>query len=145
MVFFAVAREGLESVFFLLAIFQQSPGPAAPLGALLGHRCVAGAVGYAIFVGGVRLDLRRFFRWTGVFILVVAAGILAGSCARAARGRVCGITCRPPPSTSARVLPADSGLGTVLAGLLGYSDRPAVGEVVHLPAVPGRHPLFVPG
>ena len=34
MVFFAVAREGLESVFFLLAVFQQSPGPAAPLGAL---------------------------------------------------------------------------------------------------------------
>jgi high-affinity iron transporter len=30
MAFFAVAREGLESVFFLLAIFQQSPGPAMP-------------------------------------------------------------------------------------------------------------------
>ena len=36
MVFLAVAREGLESVFFLLAIFQQSPDPLAPLGALLG-------------------------------------------------------------------------------------------------------------
>lgn len=33
MVFFSVAREGLESVFFLLAIFQQSEGYAAPLGA----------------------------------------------------------------------------------------------------------------
>jgi high-affinity Fe2+/Pb2+ permease len=28
MVFFAVAREGLETVFFLLAVFQQSEGPA---------------------------------------------------------------------------------------------------------------------
>src|SRR5262245_44456794 len=29
--FFAVAREGLESVFFLLAVFQQSDGMAVPL------------------------------------------------------------------------------------------------------------------
>jgi high-affinity iron transporter len=36
MAFFAVAREGLESVFFLLAIFQQSSGPAMPLAALAG-------------------------------------------------------------------------------------------------------------
>ncbi len=33
MVFFAVAREGLESVFFLLAIFQQNAGWAPALGA----------------------------------------------------------------------------------------------------------------
>ena len=78
MVFFAVAREGLESVFFLLAVFQQSSGPEAPLGALLGL-LAAGGIGYAIFIGGVRLDLRRFFRWTAIFILVVAAGILASS------------------------------------------------------------------
>ncbi|STS89665.1 Ferrous iron transport permease EfeU [Klebsiella variicola] len=36
MVFFAVAREGLESVFFLLAAFQQDVGIWPPLGALLG-------------------------------------------------------------------------------------------------------------
>ena len=34
MVFFAVAREGLETVFFLLAVFQQSEGPTAPIGAI---------------------------------------------------------------------------------------------------------------
>lgn len=33
MVFLAVAREGLESVFFLLAVFQQSSGGEAPAGA----------------------------------------------------------------------------------------------------------------
>ena len=58
----------------LLALFQQSPGPAAPLGALLG---VGAAIlmGVGIYRGGVRLDLRRFFRWTGVFIILVAAGL----------------------------------------------------------------------
>ena len=36
MVFLAVAREGVESVFFLLAIFQQGQGWAPAAGALLG-------------------------------------------------------------------------------------------------------------
>jgi hypothetical protein len=36
MAFFAVAREGLEAVFFLLAIVQQSSGPATPLAGLAG-------------------------------------------------------------------------------------------------------------
>lgn len=36
MVFFAVAREGLETVFFLLAVFQQSEGSAAPWAHCLG-------------------------------------------------------------------------------------------------------------
>ena len=74
MTFFAVAREGLESVFFLLAIFQQSQGAAAPVGALLGV-AAATLLGYGIYRGGIRLDLRRFFRWTGIFIIFVAAGL----------------------------------------------------------------------
>ena len=79
MVFFAVAREGLESVFFLLAAFQQqTSGGPAQVGALLGL-LVALLLGVGIYQGGVRLDLRRFFRWTGIFILFVAAGLLAGA------------------------------------------------------------------
>src|SRR3546814_897031 len=77
MVFLAVAREGLESVFFLLAVFQQSTGWEAPIGALAGI-AVAVAVGYGIYSGSVHLNLRRFFRLTGIFILLVAAGLTAG-------------------------------------------------------------------
>ena len=78
MAFFAVGREGLESVFFLLAIFEQSTGWAVPLGAFLGLAAAVG-VGFLIYFGGVRLDMRRFFRLTGVFIIIVAAGLLAGA------------------------------------------------------------------
>jgi high-affinity iron transporter len=77
-VFLAVAREGLESVFFLLAILQQSSDGAAPLGAGLVSLVSAGA-GWAIYAGALRLNLRRFFRWTGVFVLFVAAGLFAGA------------------------------------------------------------------
>ncbi|MGE3294040.1 MAG: iron uptake transporter permease EfeU [Geminicoccaceae bacterium] len=128
MVFLAVAREGLESVFFLLAIFQQSPDPLAPLGALLGI-LVACALGYGIYAGSVRIDLRRFFRWTGVLILVVAAGILAGSL-RALHEAGLWNHLQATLFDLSGVLPADSGLGTLLSGLFGYSDRPALGEAI---------------
>eukprot|EP01132_Coremiostelium_polycephalum_P022416 gene22416-26604_t len=52
MVFFAVAREGLETVFFLLAVFQQSEGPGAPIGALLGL-ILAIIVGFLIYTGSM--------------------------------------------------------------------------------------------
>jgi high-affinity iron transporter len=128
MVFFAVAREGLESVFFLLAVFQQSTGGAAPLGALLGI-AVAFAMGWGIYAGGLRLDLRRFFRWTGVFVLVVAAGILAGSIRALHEAGVWNHLQAVAFDLSA-ILPADGPLGTVFSGIFGYQDTPAVGEVI---------------
>ena len=79
--FLAVVREGLESVFFLLAIFQQNAGWAPPLGAGLGL-LLAAVIGYAIYALGVKLNLRVFFRWTGILILFVAAGLVAQSCLR---------------------------------------------------------------
>lgn len=128
MSFFAVAREGLESVFFLLALFQQSPGPAAPLGALLGA-LTATALGYGIYRGGVRLDLRRFFLWTGVFIIFVAAG-LASSVLRNLHEAGIWNHLQQPVWDMTRALPVSSVTGTVLSGLFGYHDAPVVGEVI---------------
>jgi len=128
MSFFAVAREGLESVFFLLALFQQSPGPAAPVGALLGV-AVAALLGYGIYRGGVRLDLRRFFLWTGVFIIFVAAG-LASSVLRNLHEAGIWNHLQQPVWDMTRTLPVSSVTGTVLSGLLGYHDAPVLGEVI---------------
>lgn len=128
MVFFAVAREGLESVFFLLAIFQQSRDAAAPVGAALGLLVSVGA-GWAIYAGALRLNLARFFRWTGVFILFVAAGLLAGSVkAFHEAGIWNGLQSRVYDLST--TLPESSPLGTVLSGLLGYREAPTVGEAV---------------
>lgn len=128
MVFLAVAREGLESVFFLLAIFQQSDSALAPLGALLGV-IAAVAVGYGIYAGGVRLDLRRFFRWTGVFILFVAAGLLANA-VRAFHEAGVWNGLQATAFDISAVLPADGPAGALLSGMFGYRDAPAIGEVI---------------
>ena len=126
MSFFAVAREGLESVFFLLAIFQQSPGPAAPTGALLGIACAV-LLGIGIYRFGLRLDLRRFFRWTGVFIIFVAAG-LAATVLRNLHEAGVWNHLQQPVWDLTRALPVSSITGTLLSGLFGYHDAPALGE-----------------
>ncbi len=127
MVFFAVAREGLEAVFFLLAVFQQSSGPGAAIGAAVGLLAAAIAGG-GLYYGGVRLNLRLFFRMTGLFILVVAAGLLAGSL-RALHEAGLWNGLQTVAFDLSPVLPDDGALGSVLAGLFGYQDTPTVGEV----------------
>jgi high-affinity iron transporter len=128
MVFFAVAREGLESIFFLLAIFQQSTGPAAPLAALAGI-AVAVMIGFVIYVGGLRLDLRRFFRWTAMFILFVAAGILASALGNLHEAGLWN-SLQTPAYDLSTVLPTSSLLGSILSGIFGYQESPTVGEVL---------------
>lgn len=124
MVFFAVAREGLETVFFLLAVFQQSNGAGAPLGALLGL-LVSVAVGVALYRGSLRLNLGQFFRWTGLFILVVAAGILANSVQALHEAGLWNHLQDVVFDISA-TLPMDGPTGAVLAGMFGYQDAPTV-------------------
>ena len=73
----AVGREGLETALFLWAGAQATGGNAAPLvGAALGL-ATAVLLGWLVYRGAIRLDLRQFFAWTGLFLVVVAAGVLA--------------------------------------------------------------------
>lgn len=79
MAFLAVMREGFETAVFLLATFQNSTNKAAGgFGAVFGV-LVAAVVGYLIFRGGLRLNLQRFFRVTGVVLVVIAAGLVMGA------------------------------------------------------------------
>ncbi|MFE6995104.1 iron uptake transporter permease EfeU [Microbacterium sp. NPDC057659] len=75
--FVSVAREGIETTLLLWSMVQSfGSAPAALLGALIGL-AIAVVVGWLLARGAVRLDLRRFFAWTGGFLVIVAAGVLA--------------------------------------------------------------------
>jgi high-affinity iron transporter len=76
MVFLAVLREGFETSVFLLSTFQASTDPRASAGGAVLGILIAIAIGYGIYRGGVRLNLARFFKVTGVFLVFVAAGLV---------------------------------------------------------------------
>jgi high-affinity iron transporter len=128
MVFFAVGREGLESLFFLLAIIEQSQGWAVPLGAALGLASAV-AVGFAIYYGGAKLNLRRFFLWTGAFIIFVAAGLLAGA-VRAFHEAGLWNGLQHTAFDLSAFLSQDGLVGTLLSSVFGYQDAPTIGEVL---------------
>jgi high-affinity iron transporter len=79
MVFLAVLREGFETSVFLLSTFQASTSPATSAGGATLGIAVAIVIGYGIYRGGVRLNLARFFKVTGVFLVFVAAGLVLTS------------------------------------------------------------------
>ena len=75
--FVSVAREGIETTLLLWSMVQSfGDAPSALLGALLGL-LTSVALGWALARGMVRIDLRVFFAWTGAFLVLVAAGVLA--------------------------------------------------------------------
>jgi high-affinity iron transporter len=77
----AVGREGLETALFLWAatngaVSEGGAATTALLGAGLGIATAIG-LGWSIYRGALKLNLTRFFTWTGAFLILVAAGVLS--------------------------------------------------------------------
>ena len=84
--FLAVGREGLETALILWTSTRAAIGrdlapsaeqTAGPLLAGLAGILTAVVLGYLIYRGAVTINLTRFFTWTGAFLVLVAAGVLA--------------------------------------------------------------------
>jgi len=84
--FLAVGREGLETALILWTSTRAAIGrdltptaeqTAEPLLAGLAGILTAVVIGYLIYRGAITINLTKFFTWTGAFLILVAAGVLA--------------------------------------------------------------------
>jgi high-affinity iron transporter len=76
--FLAVGREGLETALFLWSA-AQATGDSESAGLVGGVLGIATAVGmgYLFYKGVLKINLAKFFRYTGMILIVVAAGVLS--------------------------------------------------------------------
>lgn len=73
--FLAVGREGVETALFMVGFAEAET--AWPLLGLLIGVLVAAAIAWGMYAGAVRINLAKFFSYTGVFLILVAAGVLS--------------------------------------------------------------------
>lgn len=130
MAFLAVLREGFETAVFLLAQFTAADGSAVTgaLGAVLGI-VLAVALGYAIYRGGIRVDLAKFFTVTGVALVLVAAGLVVKGAGALDEAGLLTIGRATAFDLSWLVQPGTAG-AALLTGMLGVPSFPLVAQVV---------------
>ena len=124
--FVSVGREGIETALFVWASVSASSASSeadawgGTIEALLGILSAV-VIAYLIFRGFVRIDLGRFFTWTGGFLIVVAAGVLSYGVGDLQEASLLPGWGAPLFSLGA-VLPAP--ITAILGGLFNYTPEP---------------------
>lgn len=162
LVLIAVLREGFETVLFVVAKFQEGIIPA--LGALGGILSAAG-LGALLFKWGVKINIRLFFKYMGILLLFIVAGLVvstlglfdtvfntlsqanresAGLCFYYERfAKVHSCILGPMVWNTSQVLPKEQFPGLLLSSLFGYTDKlyvvQAIGYLMFLGTVGGMY------
>jgi high-affinity iron transporter len=118
--FLAVGREGIETALFIWAAVQATGSSTLPLlGAALGI-VTAVLLGWLINRGLVRINLSKFFAWSGAFLIVVAGGVLSyGVHDLQEAGILPGL--HSLAFDVSATIPPDSWYGTLLKGTVNFS------------------------
>lgn len=144
--FLAVGREGLETALFIWTAVQATNDGVRPLvGALLGL-LTAVVLGWLFYRGALKINLAKFFTWTGAMLIVVAAGVLAYGFHDLQEADVL-------PGLGDRAfdiseqIPVDSWYGTLLKGVFNFQPDPTWLQVAvwALYLVPTLLVFFAPG
>ncbi|KMO94547.1 iron uptake transporter permease EfeU [Streptomyces roseus] len=123
--FFAVGREGLETSLFIWTAVQATGDGVRPLiGALLGL-ATSVLLGWLFYKGALKINLAKFFRWTGAMLVVVAAGVLAYGIHDLQEADLLPGLHSLAFDISATI-PPDSWYGTLLKGVLNFQPDPTV-------------------
>ena len=134
--FSLVLREGVElSLFSFALVFQE--GILSYIGIILGLVIAAG-LGIGIYAGTLRISLKTLFKWTSIFLILFAAGMVAYGIHELQDGGLLLIgpaevwNINPPllPNGSYPLLHEDGLIGGIAKALFGYNGNPSALEVV---------------
>jgi len=126
--FTAVIREGIETAVFLVGQVAalRDAGAVGSLSVLIGATvglAAAVGIGYAVYAGTRRIDLRLFFRWTGILLIFIAAGLLSRAMHELIEVGVIGVGSQVAFDIGS-ILPQEAGVGLLLRALFGYASAP---------------------
>lgn len=136
LVFIAVLREGMETVIFLGAASFVS-ADSSLVGAL-GGIMAAILLGYAVFVGSIRISIKKFFNITSILLILFAAGLVAygvhelqeAGVVPTVMEHVWNVNPAANPDGSYPLLHEKGYVGSILKGLFGYNGDPSLLEVL---------------
>lgn len=129
MAFVAVIREGLETAIFLLAAIGSTNDAFAGSVGAAGGILVAVGLGYGIYRGGIHIDLARFFRITGLVLVVVSAGLVATAVHSLAEAGIIDLWQHPAIDLSWLISPGTV-RSSLLTAFLGFQPVPTYAEIV---------------
>ena len=127
-VFFAVLREGWETALFLFAISESSTPGVTAIGAVIGL-AISITLGVLLYRGSRALNLRQFFTFTGILLIVFAAGLLAHGIHEFQEAGLLPMTVEHVWDTNA-VIHEDTTFGEFMTTLFGYNGNPSLLEVI---------------
>lgn len=127
--FISVGREGIETALFIWASVNSGENAViGSVGALLGI-LTSIVVSYLIYRGFVRINLGTFFTWTGFFLVIVAAGVLAYGVGDLQEAGVIPGWGQAAFDLSA-IVPPTSWYGSVLGGLFNFTPAPTWAQFI---------------
>lgn len=127
--FLAVGREGVETALFIWAAANATGERILPvLGAFIGLG-IAAVLGWLIFKGMLRLNLKKFFAWSGAFLIIVAAGILSYGIHEFQEAGILPGDADKAFNVSAVIAP-DTWYAVLLRGTIGFTPEMAWGQII---------------
>ena len=126
--FLSVFREGIEIVLFMNAIaVNVSPGNSLA-GGVIGL-VIALTIAWFVFKSTAKLNLKKFFKITGIFMIFIAAGMLAGSIHEFEEAGIIPILIEHVWDINS-ILDENGTAGSFLKAVFGYNGNPSFIEVI---------------
>lgn len=137
LVFVSVFREGIETVIFMSAASFASDSGNSLIGAISGIILAIGAA-YLLFAWSVKLPLQKFFKFSGIILILFAVGLVAHGVHELQEAGVIPIIKEHifdiNPALAADgsypLMHEKGTIGSIMKGLFGYNGNPNLLELI---------------